>query len=52
MKHHILKLVLGLLALGALGFAGYRFMQQRNQVEIQAAPGVDRVNCLNGAMNC
>jgi hypothetical protein len=35
MKHHILKLVLGLLTLGALGFAAYRFMQQRDNVEIQ-----------------
>jgi hypothetical protein len=37
MKHHILKLALGLLTLGALGFAGYRFMQRNDRVEIQSA---------------
>jgi uncharacterized protein HemX len=36
MKNHILKLALGALALAALGYAGYRFMQQRqDRVEVQ-----------------
>ena len=38
MKNQILKLALGALALAALGFAGYRFMQKRDRdtVEIQS----------------
>ena len=31
MKHHILKLALGALALAGLGFAGYKFMQRKKQ---------------------
>jgi len=36
MKNHILKLALGVLALAALGYAGYKFIQQReNRVEVK-----------------
>jgi len=35
MKNRILKLALGALVLAGLGFAGYRYMQQRDNVEIQ-----------------
>jgi hypothetical protein len=34
MEHRLLKLALGALALAALGFAGYRFMQRGDRVEI------------------
>ncbi len=37
MKNHILKLALGALILAALGFVGYRFIQNRDNVEIQSA---------------
>ena len=36
MENRILKLALGLLVLTVLGFAGYRFIQNKDRVEIQS----------------
>jgi len=49
MKNRILKLVLGALVLAGLGFAGYRYMQQQDNVEIQSTV---KQECKSNPMMC
>jgi len=47
MKNRILKLAFGALVLAGLAFAGYRYMQQQDNVEVQSASSLDESYVIN-----